>query len=117
MKFQSLQPFIPSGPDMDRSKALFLALGFTLTWDGVDYCGFDRDGCKFILQKFDYREFAENLMITINVDDVNAYRNELLEKNVGETFGIRFTDINQQPYGKEMNLIDLAGVCWHFVES
>jgi hypothetical protein len=34
-----------------------------------------------------------------------------------EKFGIKLTKPIQQPYGKEVNIIDLAGVCWHFVES
>ena len=116
MQFLSLEPFIPSGNNFDASKNLFVELGFKINWDAGDYIGFEQDGCKFILQKYDNKAFAENLMINVKVDDVQAFRNNLMEKKLPEKFGIRIGEITNQPYGKEVNLIDIAGVCWHFVE-
>lgn len=116
MKFLSLEPFIPSGNDFESAKQFFAALGFTITWDTGGYAGFERDGCKFILQQYDNVEFAQNLMISVKVDDVAAFRNAVLEKKLPEKFGIRIGQVTNQPYGKEVNIIDKAGVCWHFVE-
>jgi hypothetical protein len=116
MKFLSLEPFIPSGSDFDQSKNLFQELGFTVTWDAGDYAGFEKDGCRFILQKYDNKEFAENLMISVKVSNAEEFWKFMTEKKLPENFGIRITAPRQQPYGKEVNLIDLAGVCWHFVE-
>jgi hypothetical protein len=116
MKFLSLEPFIPSGNDFETAKQFFTALGFTITWDAGGYAGFEKDGCKFILQQYDNVEFAQNLMISVKVDDVTAFRNGVLEKNLPEKFGIRIGQVTIQPYGKEVNIIDIAGVCWHFVE-
>jgi len=117
MKFISLAPFVPSGEDLEGSKKLFQDLGFEMIWDAGDYAGFERDGSKFILQKFVNREFAENFMITVQVDNVEAFFEEVQQKQLSEKFGIRILPPKQMPYGKESNLIDLAGVCWHFVES
>ena len=117
MKFLSLQPFIPSGNNFQGSKEFFQELGFTIRWDAGDYIGFEKDQSSFILQQFDNREFAENLMITVAVDDVDAYREFLLGKKLAERFSIRIGLVTEQPYGREMNVIDPAGVCWHFVES
>ena len=116
MKFLSLAPFIPSGPKFEESKQLFTELGFEVTWDSGDYAGFRKDACHFILQHFDNRSFAENLMVTVNVDDVSSFREMMIEKSLPERFGIRISDIKNQPYGREVNVIDLAGVCWHFVQ-
>ena len=116
MQFLSLEPFIPSGNNFDAAKNLFVELGFKINWDAGDYIGFEQDGCKFILQKYDNKAFAENLMINVKVDDVQAFRNSLMEKKLPEKFGIRIGEITNQPYGMEVNLIDMAGVCWHFVE-
>lgn len=116
MQFLSLEPFIPSGNNFEAAKNLFVELGFKINWDAGDYIGFEQDGCKFILQKYDNKAFAENLMINVKVDDVQAFRNSLMEKKLPEKFGIRIGEITNQPYGKEVNLIDIAGVCWHFVE-
>ena len=116
MKFLSLEPFIPSGSNFETSKQLFLSLDFKITWDAGDYVGFDRDGCKFILQKYDNPDFAENLMVSVKVTDAAEFWKFVVEKKLPEKFGIRIAEPPQQSYGKEVNLIDIAGVCWHFVE-
>ena len=117
MKFLSLQPFVPSGNDFDRSKELFLQLGFSIRWDAGDYVSFDKDGCRFILQKFDNKEFAENFMITVGVTNVDEFRKEVIDKKLPEKFGIKIGEASLQPYGREVNIIDIAGVCWHFVQQ
>jgi len=117
MKFHSIEAFIPSGSDMKLSKALFQDLGFQLTWDQGDYAGFEKDGCKFILQNYNIREFAENLMLTVRIDNVEAYRDFIIQNDLPGKYGIRISGIHRQHYGLELNLIDIAGVCWHFVQG
>jgi hypothetical protein len=116
MTFNSISPFIPSGKDFDQSKKLFQELGFAIKWDSGDYVGFQRDNCNFILQRFDDKHFAENLMININVSSAEEFWKDVNQKEIAEKFGVRFSAPQKQPYGIEINLIDLAGVCWHFVE-
>ena len=117
MKFLALQPFVPSGSNFEDSRQFFVELGFNINWDAGDYIGFEKDGCKFILQKFDNKDFAENFMITVGVNNADEFRNYVVEKKLPEKFGIRVGQVSQQPYGKEVNIIDIAGVCWHFVEQ
>lgn len=117
MQFLSLQPFVPSGKDFENSKKLFVELGFLVNWDAGDYVGFEKDGCKFILQKFDNREFAENLMITVGITNADEFKKEMEDKNLSQRFGIKIGMVTDQPYGREVNIIDIAGVCWHFVQQ
>lgn len=117
MKFLSLQPFVPSGDDFEKSKQFFVQLGFTVEWDAGDYAGLEKDGCKFILQNFSNRDFAENFMVTVGVTNAEEFRQQVLDKNLPQSFGIRIGNVTRQPYGKEVNIIDPAGVCWHFVEG
>jgi hypothetical protein len=116
MTFISLEPFVPSGSNFEGSKLLFQELGFKITWDSGDYVGFERDGCKFILQKYDNKEFAENFMISVRVSNVDEFWKGVTERKLPEKFGIRIGQPTVQPCGKEVNIIDKAGVCWHFVE-
>jgi hypothetical protein len=116
MKFLSLSPFVPSGNKYEESKQLFQELGFTLNWEQADLAGFGRDGCNFILQRFERREFAENFMLSVRISDAREFHDMVLGKKLAERFGIRVGNISQQPYGKEVNIIDIAGVCWHFIE-
>jgi hypothetical protein len=116
MKLLSLEPFIPSGENFEASKQLFQDLGFNINWDAGDYVGFERDGCKFILQNFANKEFAENLMINVKISNANEFYEEVTSRQLASKYSIRINKPTQQPYGKEVNLIDIAGVCWHFVE-
>jgi hypothetical protein len=124
MKFISLEPFVPSGSDFESSKQLFQELGFTINWDAGDYVGFvqkdsfgEREGCKFILQKYNNKAFAENFMVSVTVTNVDEFRKEVAEKQLPEKFGIHLGEATDQPYGREVIIIDIAGVCWHFVEQ
>jgi hypothetical protein len=116
MKFISLEPFVPSGENFAGSKQLFQELGFMMNWDAGDYVGFERDSCKFILQRYNNKHFAENFMISVRIDNAEEFWNEVNEKQLKEKYGIRVGQPTGQPYGKEVNIIDMAGVCWHFVE-
>ncbi|HSZ87352.1 MAG TPA: hypothetical protein VK787_15070 [Puia sp.] len=81
MKFLSLQPFVTSGKDFEASKQLFQELGFTIICDEGDYVDFDKDGCKFILQRFDNKEFAENFILTVRIENAEEFWKEVKEKN------------------------------------
>ena len=116
MQFSSLEPFVPSGSEFQKSKQLFQEIGFKINWDAGDYVGFEKDGCKFILQNFNNKEFAENFMISVKIDNAENFWKEMTEKNLVEKFGVSISKPSQLPYGIEVNMIDIAGVCWHFVE-
>ena len=117
MKYNSIEPFIPSGADFQASKQLFLELGFNIVWENADYVGFENNGCKFILQNFNDKHFAENLMISVKVDGLDDFYGEIVEKNLVEKFGVKLKPPTEFPWGREVNLIDIAGVCWHFAEG
>ena len=116
MQFLSLQPFVPSGSNFESAKQFFQELGFHINWDAGDYIGFQRDDCRFILQNFNNRDFAENFMISVRISSVDDFYNEVKEKQLTQKFGIVLGKPTEQPYGREVNIIDLAGVCWHFVQ-
>ena len=117
MQFLSIEAFVPSGSDFEGARQFFIELGFAIRWETGDYVGFGNNGCQFILQRFDKRDFAENFMMTVGVHSADEFRKEVLEKNLPGRFGIRIGETRDMPYGKEVNIIDNAGVCWHFVES
>ncbi|HEY0060035.1 MAG TPA: hypothetical protein VGB56_12945 [Flavisolibacter sp.] len=116
MKFLSLEPFVPSGSDFEKAKEFFRELGFSVTWDGGDYVGFQKDGSRFILQNYNNTAFAENLMLNVAISSAQDFWQFVHDKNLVDKFGIRLGMPTRQPYGLEVNIIDAAGVCWHFVE-
>jgi hypothetical protein len=49
MKFNSIEPFVPSGKDFQASRQLFLEFGFGITRKAADYIVFENNGGRFIL--------------------------------------------------------------------
>lgn len=117
MKYNSIEAFVPSGSDFQASRLLFLELGFNIVWEAKDFVGFENNGCRFILQKYDSKEFAENFMMNVKVDNLDEFWQKLGEKNLAEKFGVKLREPTNFPWGREVSLIDIAGVCWHFVEG
>lgn len=117
MEFLTLSPFVPSGKDFESAKAFFVELGFKILWDGGNYAGLGYGSCTFILQRFDNEAFAQNYMVSVIVSNVEEFRNSVLEKKLPEKYGIRIGIISKESYGLEVNIIDKAGVCWHFIEQ
>lgn len=117
MDFLSLQPFVPSGKDFKSAKAFFQDLGFTLLWDAGDYAGFGNGSCRFILQNFTDKAFAENFMVSVGIKNADEFWQEVSDKKLTEKYSIRIAKPLNQPYGREVKIIDAAGVCWHFVEA
>ncbi|HYM92657.1 MAG TPA: hypothetical protein VET23_00840 [Chitinophagaceae bacterium] len=67
------------------------------------------------MQKFNDKEFAENFMV--RVSNADEFWKEVNEKQLPQKYGIRLGNPTNEPYGREVNIIDIAGVCWHFVEQ
>jgi hypothetical protein len=53
-------------------------------------------------------------MLSMQIENAEAFWKEGNEKKLPEKFGIRISKPTKQPYGIEVNIIDIAGVCWHF---
>lgn len=117
MKYNSIEAFVPSGSDFQASRQLFLELGFNVSWENGDYIGFENNGSRFILQNYNAKEFAENLMMRVTVDDLDAFWQKISGKNLNGKFGVKLVEPTDFPWGREINLIDIAGVCWHFAEG
>lgn len=117
VKFNGLQPFIPSGPNFEASKQLFLAIGFKINWEADEYIGFQRDNCGFILQNYNDKHFAENLMMRLIINDLDAFWQELSALDLTTKFGIKLKEPTVFPWGREVNMIDIAGVCWHIAQG
>ncbi len=117
VKFNSIEPFVPGGSNFQESRQLFLEIGFSINWESGGFIGFQREGCKFILQDFHDKHFAENLMLRMTVSNLDEFWKEILAKKLDKKFKIKLKEPTQYPYGREMHLIDIAGVCWHIAQE
>ena len=113
-KATTLYPFVPSGPDFEAAIAFFAELGFARQWQHEGLAGLRFGGAYFMLQKIDVPEWQKNQMITYEVDDLEAYWSEIDAKNLAAKFpGVRTRPPTDFPWGREVHIIDPAGVCWH----
>ncbi|MEP6569558.1 MAG: hypothetical protein ABJC10_07280 [Acidobacteriota bacterium] len=113
----ALLPFVPSGSDYEASRRLFADLGFEEVWENSGYAGFRNGNAQFILQKFDNETFASNFMVSIKVPNLDAWWQAISQKQLVTKYpGLRLNPPANFPWGREINLIDLAGVCWHIGE-
>jgi hypothetical protein len=116
MKAQAsaLFPFVPSGADFKVALAFFAELGFDTVWQHEGLAGLRYGAAFFMLQHIDVPEWQKNQMLTLEVDDLESYWSEVAAKRLGDRFpGVRVKEPTDYPWGREVNIIDPAGVCWH----
>jgi len=99
------------------AQELLHCIGFSRSREAADYAGFGTAGCSFMLQEFDRKEFAEQFMLTVATPSADEFWKEVNHKKLPEKFGIRVSKPALLPYRKEVNIMDMAGLCWHFVEG
>jgi hypothetical protein len=108
----SLYPFVPAGTQFERSLDFFAALGFEKQWQQEGRAGLRFGGAYFILQNIEVPEWQKNQMITFEVTDLDAYWAELGDL-AGRFPGVKLRPPTNFAWGREVHIIDLAGVCWH----
>jgi hypothetical protein len=112
---RSLKPFVPSGKDFALARRFFQDLGFSVAWEGGAFAELQQGGAAFILQNLDHEELQRNFMLRVEVDDLDAFWKQLCDSGVLERYpGVKAKEPTLFPWGREVHLIDPAGVCWHF---
>jgi predicted enzyme related to lactoylglutathione lyase len=111
---RALIPFVPSGPDFAAAIAFFAELGFAKLWQNDGLAGLRFGAASFLLQDIDVPEWQKNQMLILEVEDLDAYWAEIDAKNLpGRFSGVRLKQPTDYPWGREVHVIDPAGVCWH----
>jgi uncharacterized glyoxalase superfamily protein PhnB len=71
-----------------------------------------------MLQNIDVPEWQSNQMVTYEVDDLDVYWAELSELGITDLFPrTKLKEPTAFPWGREIHIIDPAGVCWHVRQS
>lgn len=110
----ALHPFVPSGRSFATALAFFAELGFATMWRVEGLAGLRFGGAYFMLQDIDVPEWQSNQMITLEVDDLDTYWSELEARNLALAYpGVKLRPPTDFPWGREIHIIDPAGVCWH----
>lgn len=110
------RPFLPA-KDYAVSKAFYEALGFEKVLDG-EVAIFNCGSGGFIIQRYYNKEWAENTMVQLLVDDLDAWWEFVRSLDLAERFGVQPPKPPaMQPWGlKTVYVYDPAGVLWHVAE-
>ncbi|MGD9910136.1 MAG: VOC family protein [Candidatus Izemoplasmatales bacterium] len=114
MNVLGLRTFIPT-KDFEESKKFYQEFGFELLWENDTLAIVGTNQYQFFLQKAYAKEWAENMMLQLFVDDLDMLYSHL------STFYHKYEGVKMKPiftadYGRTFHLIDPAGVLWHLTE-
>ena len=107
------RPFLPA-QDFDRSKRFYEALGFEKVLDS-EVAIFNAGSGGFILQRGYQKDWAENCMMQLMVDDLDAWWEHLRALDLPGQFGVQAPKAPAlQPWGLRVAYVyDPCGVLWH----
>lgn len=113
---ERMRPFLPA-KDFDRSKKFYEALGFEKVLDS-EVAIFNVGSGGFILQRYFQKEWAENFMMQILVDDLDAWWAHIQSLDLPGRFGVTAPKPPaMQPWGLRIAyVVDPSGVLWHFAQ-
>jgi len=112
----SPRAFLPAR-DFAASKSFYEALGFEKLLDG-DVAIFAIGTGSFILQDYFHQEWAQNCMMQLMVDDLDAWWAHIASLDLPARFGVQAPRPPAiQPWGLRVAyLFDPSGVLWHIAE-
>ncbi len=112
----SIRPFI-GAENFQVSRQFYKDLGFEERELSPDMSYFGTRGLGFYLQDAYVKDWVDNTMIFLEVDDVSRYWKELTELALPEKYDrVRLTAIRNYDWGRECFLHDPSGILWHFGE-
>lgn len=113
-KAKSIRPFI-GAKNYTLSRNFYLDLGFRESIISYNMSYFDSSGFGFYLQDAYVKDWIDNTMIFMEVDDVYRFYNDLFALNLPSKYeNVRLIPVRELDWGNECFLHDPSGILWHF---
>lgn len=115
----SLRPFVPA-KDLAVSMEFYGDLGFTIHPLGPELAIAELGPFSFFLQKYDVPSFAENYMLQLMVNDLDAWWKRIEALDLGAKYGLTWKPRppEVQPWGLTVAYVaDPTGVLWHIAQK
>jgi len=109
-----LKAFVPA-KDAEVSKQFYTDFGFAVNWSNPEIAELQIGSFRFLLQKFYVAEHAGNFMMSLAVDDADAWWQHIQHQGIAEKYpGIMCKPPQVMPWGlRVLYLSDPSGVLWH----
>lgn len=113
---KSIRPFIGS-KDFNISRYFYTDLGFKETVLAPDFSVFHSGELSFYLQAYYVKDWINNTMVFMEVDDVERFYNELLALDLPSKYkNVKIKPVSHLDWGSECFVHDPSGILWHFGE-
>lgn len=117
LRVTEIKAFVPA-KDFEVSKQFYKDLGFTMASEGGGVAYFHFGHVSFLLQDFCADGLAENFMMHILVEDVDAWWKHVEASGVAPKYGVNVTGIETQPWKmRDFCLVDPSGVLWRIGQN
>lgn len=118
-KAKDVKPFVPAS-NFSESLAFYQALGWEVNFktDDDGLAELELAGCRFYLQNYYNKDWADNFMLHITVEDAKAWWEHASKViKTGHYNDARLKEPEEQAYGAWVTFVwDLSGVLLHFAE-
>ncbi len=116
-KTKSIRTFI-GAKNFNESREFYSLLGFEeVVLDNKMSLFKISEDLGFYLQDYYVKDWVNNSMVFLEVDDIEKCEEELRNKELDKKYKyVRFTDIKDFDWGRELFMHDPSGVLWHFGE-
>ena len=113
-KSYELKTFLPA-KDFEQSKQFYKDLGFDMNWEGNGIVQFKVGDYQFLLKDYYVKDYAENFMMFLFVDDVDEWWSHIQNTGIPEKYEILVKSPHDYPWRmREIHMTDPTGVLWHF---
>jgi predicted enzyme related to lactoylglutathione lyase len=116
LTINSFKVYMPA-KDFEQSKRFYSALGFKMSPGFGGTADFELDGNRFRLQDYYVKDWAENFMVVIGVDDVEAWHVHVQSMVASGQFPTMRVKPPESVDGSQvLHVVDPSGVLLVFVQ-
>lgn len=115
-QIKSVRPFI-GAKNFTVSREFYKDLGFEENILQPNLSVFKKESFAFYLQDYYAKDWIDNTMIFVEVENTDDFWKELSSLNLQEKYSdVKLVPVRIMDWGKECFLHDPSGILWHFGE-
>ena len=117
MAIVQIKAYVPAR-DFALSKRFYEDLGFTIVWSSDDLAYVRRENASFLLQNFHLSAHADNFMMHLLVEDVEAWWRHVQAQQLQSKYQIMLEPPADRPWGlRDFVITDPTGVLWRIGQN
>jgi uncharacterized glyoxalase superfamily protein PhnB len=107
-----IKAFVPAR-DFELSKQFYQDMGFDMAWSSDALAYFCHGDSSFLLQNFYVKEHADNFMMHLLVEDVDAWWQQVQARGIAAKYGTKAEPPEDRDWGlRDFIIVDPTGILW-----